>query len=382
MRKIYQLIGIAGFYLLIAGCKSASKLYDKGNYDEAVELAVKKIQKNPDDREMKNLLQNAYRYAVNDHETRIRQLSENTNELKWESVYNEYASLQKLYEAVRRSPVASRVVHAADYSSYLNTYADKAADMRYQRGLQWMEKNDKQSYRYAYNEFNIALRYRPADFSLQEKRDEALRLATVHVVVMPMDNYYYRFSVYHDNGFRNFENDLLQQLKYNTGSQFVKFYSDWEARNRGIQPDQLIDVRFSTLNLGRSRDENSVREVSKDVVVKEIVYRPDSVVKEYKKVYAKVITTKRTQQSEGNLQINIRDADGHRLWSDYVRGDHCWTTEFVTFTGDERALSDSDKNLVNRQRQSPPREDEIIRHIVNDINNNLLSGIRNYYSRF
>lgn len=382
MRKIYQLIGVAALYLLLAGCKSATKLYEKGNYDEAVELAVKKIQKNPDDREMKKLLQNAYRYAVNNHETRIRQLSENTNELKWEWVYNEYASLQKLYEAVWRSPVASRIVHATDYSSHLNTYADKAADMRYQRGLQWMGKNDKQSFRNAYHEFNAALRFRPADFSLQEKREEALRLATVHVVVTPMENYRYRFSSYSDNGIRNFENELLQQLKYHTGSQFVKFYSEWEARNRGIQPDQFLDFRFSTLNLGRSRDENSVREVSKDVVVKEIVYRPDSVVKEYKKVYAKIITTKRSLQSEGNLQINIRDADGRWLWSDEVRGDHCWTTEFASFTGDERALSESDKNLVNRQRQSPPHEDEIIRHIVNDINNNLLSGIRNYYSRF
>ena len=44
MRKIYTLV-ILGFVLLVAGCKTAAKLYDKGNYDEAVELAVKKLQK-------------------------------------------------------------------------------------------------------------------------------------------------------------------------------------------------------------------------------------------------------------------------------------------------------------------------------------------------
>ena len=42
MRKIYTLVTL-GFVLLVAGCKTASKLYDKGNYDEAVELAVKKV---------------------------------------------------------------------------------------------------------------------------------------------------------------------------------------------------------------------------------------------------------------------------------------------------------------------------------------------------
>ena len=44
MRKIYTLFTL-GIVLLITGCKSASKLYDKGNYDEAVQVAVKKLQK-------------------------------------------------------------------------------------------------------------------------------------------------------------------------------------------------------------------------------------------------------------------------------------------------------------------------------------------------
>ena len=45
---------------------------------------------------MRALLQSAYQYAVNDHETRIHQLSNNTNDLKWEWIYSEYASLQTL----------------------------------------------------------------------------------------------------------------------------------------------------------------------------------------------------------------------------------------------------------------------------------------------
>ena len=54
MRKIYTLISIT-LFLSAVGCKTASKLYDKGNYDEAVELAVKKLQKKPDN-EMRALL--------------------------------------------------------------------------------------------------------------------------------------------------------------------------------------------------------------------------------------------------------------------------------------------------------------------------------------
>src|SRR5687768_5764929 len=227
MRKIYTLFGLITI-VLIAGCKTAAKLYDKGNYDEAVGLAVKKLQKKPDN-EMRELLQSAYHYAVNDHETRIRQLSDNTNELKWEWIYNEYSSLQRLYEAIHRSPEAMAIVDATDYSSYLNTYADKAASTRFDRGMQWMDKNDKISFRNAFNEFEVALQYRPGDLTIIDRKNEAYELAVINVVVMPIESNRYRFSSYNDHEIKTFENDLLRQLQFNNNNRFVKFYSSWDA---------------------------------------------------------------------------------------------------------------------------------------------------------
>ena len=378
MRKIYTVFIFIAF-VSIAGCRSAAKLYEKGNYDEAVELAVKKLQKKPDN-EMRSLLQSAYQYAVNDHETRIRQHSDNPNELKWEWIYAEYSSLQRLHDAIHRSPEAMAIVDATDYSSYLNTFADKAAEVRYERGMQWMDRNDKLSYKNAVHEFEVALQYRPGDLTFIDRRDEAFENAVVNVVVMPMESDHYRYSSYNDPELRNFENDLVRQLQYNTGNRFVKFYSSWDAGNRNIQPDQFVDFRFNTFNIGRTRDENSIREVSKEVVVKETVYRPDSVVKEYKKVFAKIKTTNRSMLSEGNLQVSVRDASGRWLWSDDIRGNHNWYTEFSTFTGDERALSESDKQLVNRRQEYPPREDEIMRCIIHEINSNVTGRVRNYFS--
>ena len=378
MRKIYTLFGLIAI-VFITGCKTASKLYDKGNYDEAVQLAVKKLQKKPDN-EMRALLQSAYQYAVNDHETRIHQLSDNTNELKWEWIYAEYSSLQRLYEAIHRSPEAMTIVNAIDYSPYLNTYADKAATTRFDRGMQWMDKNDKISFRNAYTEFDMALQYRPGDLTILDRKNEAYELAVINVVVMPMESNRYRYSSYNDHELRNFENDLLRQLQYNNGNHFVKFYNSWDASSRNIPADQVIDFRFSTLNIGRTSEEKNTREVSKEIVVKETVYKPDSIVKEYKKVYAKITTTKRIMLSEGNLQVNIRDINGRWLWKEDVRGNHNWFTEFSTFTGDERALSETDKQLVNRKQDYAPHEDEIIRCIVNEINSNMLSRLRNYYS--
>src|SRR5215831_12746132 len=87
MKKIYLFIFIA-VTTLIAGCKSASKLYQKGNYDEAVQVAVKKLQKDPNDPKLKSVVQDAYRYAVTDHESRIRNYESMDNEMKYEWMYN------------------------------------------------------------------------------------------------------------------------------------------------------------------------------------------------------------------------------------------------------------------------------------------------------
>ena len=51
MKKVYFLFLIA-VVTWFAGCKSASKLYQKGNYDEAVQVAVKKLQKDPNDQKL------------------------------------------------------------------------------------------------------------------------------------------------------------------------------------------------------------------------------------------------------------------------------------------------------------------------------------------
>lgn len=381
-RKFYLSVLFISLIVVMTGCKTASRLYETGDYDEAVELAVKKLQKKNDDESLKSVLQNAYRFAVDQHESKIRTHLLNNNELKWEWVYNEYSLLQKLYNAIRRSPEATDLVNTTDYSSYLTTYAEKAADIRYERGMRWMVRNDKQSFRNAFAEFNQALFFKPGDYDIKSKLDEAYQNAVVNVIVMPLDNYGYRYVSNNDFELRNFENDILRKLKYHSNNKFVNFYSDGDIHRSGIRPDQFIDFRFNTMNIGRVREEISKRVVSKEVVVKETVYKPDSVVKEYKKIYATIQTTKRILNSAATMLVNIRDDQGRRLWSNDFRGGHSWVTEFATYTGDERALSESDKELLNRNRAYPPREEEIIRHIISDIQENLYHRLRDYYNRY
>ncbi|HYC29824.1 MAG TPA: hypothetical protein VEB42_13420, partial [Chitinophagaceae bacterium] len=163
---------------------------------------------------------------------------------------------------------------------------------------------------------------------------------------------------------------------------FVRFYTEWEARDRDINADQVMDLNLSRISIGQPFDNKTTREVSKEVVVKEIVHRPDSVTKQYATVKAKIITTKRTLVSQGDLYITLRDTKGRVVWNDRFTGEHKWQTEFVTYTGDERALTDSDKKLLDKNGSTPPSEERIMEELMRQIQNDLSHRLRGYYTRY
>ena len=380
MKKVYVLLFIAVSTWLVS-CKSASKLYQKGNYDEAVQVAVKKLQKDPNDPKLKSVVQDAYRYAVTDHENRIRNYSSMDNEMKWEWMYNEYSALQNLHNTIFKAPSVYELVRPKDYSSDMNENAAKASDIHYNRGMQLMNNNDKQSAKNAYHEFKAAINFKPGDANIQRRINEAYDAALTVVAIVPINNYGFQYATYNYQ-LQNFDKDIVRTLQYNTGNEFVKFYSTWETQRLNIVPDEIVELHFTQINIGSIKDNYSTKEVIRDVVVKETVYKADSVIKQYAKVKANITTTQRTMSSQGNLSINIRDSKGKWLWSDNVVGNSSWSTEFSSYNGDERALSDEDKLLLNKVQDTPPREEDIMKCIQESIYSDFVYRIRKYYSRY
>jgi hypothetical protein len=366
--------------ILFFSCKTAKKMYEKGNYDEAVVLAAQKLQKKPNDAATLDILQNAYRFAVEDHETRIKNNSNSNNDLKWEWNYSEYLSLQRLYTAIRKSPAIFDAVRPTDYSSYVATFQEEAGNARFDRGLSLMDNNTKTGYKQAYFEFQRALGLKPGDLAIQQKLDEAFSNAVTNVVVLPVVQTGFQYSSY-NHGVVSIDKNVLHYLASNNNNAFVRYYSPAEANSLNIRTDQAVELRFSNIDIDRYRDQRSTKEVSKQVVVKETVIKPDSVVKEYATVKAKITTTRRTLKSNGLIQVTVRDFDNRWLWSDTYRGDYNWSTDFSSYTGDARALSDDDKKLCDRHEQFPPRDNEIVRIIIDEIQAKAECGIKDYFNR-
>ena len=82
------------------------------------------------------------------------------------------------------------------------------------------------------------------------------------------------------------------------------------------------------------------------------------------------------------MQVVVRDQNNLRLCTQTYRGKHFWTTEFATYTGDSRALSESDKQLVNHTGDTPPREEDIIRIIMEELQSKVECGIKDYFYNY
>lgn len=372
--KLYLIILLA--VTTLYSCKTAKKMYAKGQYEQAVSLAAKELAKKPNDAALQDIILNAYQYAIEDHETRINAQLLSQSDLRYEKIYSEYQDLQRLYNAIKKYPAAYQLVNPTDYTSFITTYKDQAGNAREQRGDALMNQQTKTGYKNAYYEFQKALSLKPNDIVIKQKMDEAYANALTHVVIRPVVRYGFQYSSF-SYDYQAFDYDLLRYVQQNNRGQFLAFHNNADPY---AVADNTVDLRFSDINIGRYRDQRSTRDVSKQIIAKEIVHKKDSVTYEYITVRAKVTTTTRTLQADGLLQASIMDQNNRRIWSNTFTGDYRWMTTITTYTGDERALSDNDKKLINQRPEFAPSNDEIIRTIMNELRYKTACGISDYYN--
>ena len=87
--------------------------------------------------------------------------------------------------------------------------------------------------------------------------------------------------------------------------------------------------------------------------------------------------------SQGDLHVTVKDMNGQTIWNDRFTGEHRWQADLASYTGDERALSEADKNLVNNSgNYNPPTEEKIMEELLRRIQDDLTSRLRSYYTKY
>ena len=96
--------------IALSACSSGKSAFEHGNYYEAVITSVNRLRKNDDHKKSVETLRQAYPMAVTFYEDRAKTSIASNAEFKWSAVVESYATINVMYEEIRRSPGALKVI--------------------------------------------------------------------------------------------------------------------------------------------------------------------------------------------------------------------------------------------------------------------------------
>jgi len=373
------LIGLAS--LAVLSCNSAKKAYDQGDYEQAVRLSVAKLKEDPDNRNARRVLVQAYPKAVETNLAEVRAFAELNDPLRWEPITRAYNRLNVLQQRLARCPVCDDLL--PERRLYVDEWNDarmRAAEVRYRMGVTELRGTTRESAKLALEHFMLVEQFEPDFKDTRTLMDEALERATLHVVIRDMPEQQRAFQPIQDA----FQQELMDRLAQSTRRSLVRFYSQQEADS---QPppflDHEISLVFESFSIGNVVFDRTSETVTSADSVKVGDVRVDGrTVPVFNRVTARYTQISKTVLGGGQLLLKITDASSGRVvMQERFDGEYQWVHRWATFNGDERALNAEQKRLTQLREAVPPPPELIFEEFTRPILANLSERMRRFYAQ-
>ncbi len=367
--------------IILSSCSSGKKSYQRGDYYDAVMLSIGRLRQNPDNKKSQETLRNSYPLAVEWLETDAQNQIASNSPNKWRNALVSYEKINNIYEAIRQSPGALKVVPSPkNYYSEIAPLKEKAADELYEAGINSLMKGTREDSKRAFLQFSEVNQYVPGYKDVVEYLDKSKFEATTFVVVeqlaLPA-----RYNL--SGGF--FQDKVEEFLNRNYPDQgFVKFFTPQAAQSiRLARVDQIMRLQFDDFSVGNTTIREKEETVKKDSVKVGEAKVDGKTVPVYNTVSAKLITVRKEVISEGLFSMIILDAQtGGVLTHRKFPGRYEWFTTWGRFNGDERALTQQQLDMCKRREIQPPDPQNLFLAFANPIYDQLIPGIRSFYQRY
>ena len=289
------------FTVAVASCTTGKKALEKGDYDASVMKAVSRLQSSPKNAEALQVLPTAYNLALQDHLRKIDEAKLSTHPFKWEAILYDYQKINELADNINACPACLALVpNPAKYNREVEDSKYNAATARYTSGVNLLNQNNRASAKKAYYEFESAGKFYPNYKDVKNKMDDAYWAAVARVVVQPVlvNSSLYKLS----NDY--FQDQINQFIANYQRNKFVIFYSEDQATNQKIVPDQVLSLNFDDFVVGQTYVKERVENLKRDsVVIGETRDRKTI----YGTVRASLSIFEKTISSSGLLDLTITD---------------------------------------------------------------------------
>jgi hypothetical protein len=235
----------------LMGCGSSKKQLEKGNYDAALDKAVKQLRKDPDDEKQIAILDRSYKIANEQDNERIRFLKMESKPANWDEIYlinKRLSDRQSMVRSVTPLNLDGKAItyEYVDYMPEMIAAKRKSADYYYAHGNELMKNGLKESYRQAYYEFLRAKEYVGDYENIDNKINDSKYLGMTRVLISLQNRSIMKFTP-------EFEEDLLAVDLPHLNSEWVEYYTvnyhtdakfdyliNINVRNIVVSPDQTM----------------------------------------------------------------------------------------------------------------------------------------------
>jgi hypothetical protein len=252
MKKVLPLLFTIA--LIMSGCGSSKKQLEKGNYDAAIDKAVKQLRKDPNDSKEAANLDAAFKIANDQDNEKIRLLKTEGKPSGWDEIYLLYKRLYDRQAAVRSVP--SLNYPYVDYMQDMVAAKRKAADFYYAHGIELMKSNMKDSYRQAYAEFVRAKQYVGDYEGIDAKISESRYQGMSRVFVALQNKSILKFP-------REFEDQLLVLDLPRLNSDWVEYHT--QNLDQNTQYDYFVNVNINIVAVTPDQTSQADSAIKRDI---------------------------------------------------------------------------------------------------------------------
>jgi len=389
MKKLLLLTVLLSFLMSCSGRKQVEKSLNSGNYDQAINNALKRLETNKDKKRKQDyvyMLQDAYYKVVERDLNTLDHLKKDNNPELNQEIYETYIDLNNRQEAIK--PVLPLVVNGKtiafkfnNYSNSIVEWREKTSDYLYEKGLDFLESDNKRDIREAYTTYEYIESINPNYDDTRELMNEAHQRGLDYVIVS-IKNYTNQIIP------NRLEEDLLNFDTYGLNKFWTTYHSNSES---SIKYDYAMQLQLKQINISPEQIKEREFLRKKEVIdgweykldrngnVKKDSLGNDIKIDKIIEARARYFEVEQFKSSQVIADVVYTDLKTKQTLDSFsIDSGFVFENIFGTFKGDKRALTREDREFARNRRIPFPSNEQMVFDTGEDLKHKLKKIINKY----